>query len=479
LIHFYKRSYNYCLAMPRKSGSSFSAPPVMDLPFITEITKAVQEDQNKNVTTFSPVSLSRVQREKIQGRSSEKDYHRNRTETTVKKSSTRGSGKYKKGHQLPPLPLESELFTPPVERGRRAERSISVLATAFLSMMPSMEKKEIMIRETANMMNTSIKRVYTICNVLEGLRLMERKGQNFYEWKGREELYPTLMLLLQMAQKDNVAEKIDQFSTSKDCRTEQSVTVADSKVIPEQIPTLNICMLTQKLMMLFLVLSEPKVITLPVATAVIHGVRVTDKQRTCNLQKLWDVSKILEEVGLIRKVKMRKGSERSVIAYQYVGEVVEEIVVENANVSVVNVADNVSCDKVKNEVSITVTCPSEERRGEDNELPKLRDVVSCEKVENESLTVSNGPSGSGEHQGEIKELQQSSQVEDFRSVRIKVEVDDSVEKSGEASAEAQEQGICIARLNSGRERISEEFSHSLKLKRMRFVLEDEMCMNAD
>jgi len=460
--------------MPPKLEYCFSAPPVMDLPFLTEIVKAVQGDQKKNVSTFPPLSRSRVRREKSQGQPSGKDYPKNHSETNVKKSTSRGSGKYKKVHQLPPLPLESELFTPPVDRGRRSERSISVLATAFLGMMPTQGKKDVMIRETANMMNTSIKRVYTICNVLEGLRLMERKGQNLYEWKGRKELYPTLMLLLQMAKKDNVAEMIEHVSTSKDCNTEQSVRLEDSRVNPEHITTLNICMLTQKLMMLFLVLPQPKVITLPVATAVIHGIGVTAKQRTCNLQKLWDVSKILEEVGLIQKVKVRKGPERPVIAYQYIGEDVEEIVVESVDASVVYVADNVSCEKMSKNASIAVTGPSGERNREDKELPQLREVQDCEKDDNDHPTVLNNTGGSEEHNEEFKELQQSSEVEEYRSVRIKVEVEDIVIKSVEASEEVREPGSCMVRLKSDRERLSRE--DSLKL---RYVLDDEICMIAD
>ena len=49
--------------------------------------------------------------------------------------------------------------------------------------MPETEKEDVKIKSTASMLKTSIKRVYTICNVLEAMRLMVRMGRNNYEWQ--------------------------------------------------------------------------------------------------------------------------------------------------------------------------------------------------------------------------------------------------------------------------------------------------------
>ena len=69
--------------------------------------------------------------------------------------------------RFPPLPMEMDLFIPPVEKGNRAERSILVLTETFLSMMPQEGREVVKIKETASIIKTSIKRVYTICNCLQ------------------------------------------------------------------------------------------------------------------------------------------------------------------------------------------------------------------------------------------------------------------------------------------------------------------------
>ena len=70
------------------------------------------------------------------------------------------------------------------------------------------------------------------------------------------------MLLRKMAEKQNMMEKIDLASTE-----EQGV-----EDIPYNLPNKqNICMMTQKLLMMFLVLPQPKVLSLSVASTIMHG----------------------------------------------------------------------------------------------------------------------------------------------------------------------------------------------------------------
>ena len=415
--------------MSRKFVSSFLTPPtLLDSSSIAEVVKAIPEDLNKNnstITTFSPVCL----REGEVPQTSVNLHHNN----LMNSKKRRKSGNWRAGKELPPLPLESELFTPPVEMGRRAERSISVLAQTFLGMMPTEGNKVVMIKETAIMMNTSIKRVYTICNVLEGLRLMERKGQNKYEWKGFKFLMPTMMLLMQMALKENMGEIIDKVIDSEDGHGVQNVDASESE--SEHKKPLNICMLTQKLMMVFLVLPQPKVISLPVATTVIHGAEVRGKQRVVCLQKLWDVSKILQEVGLIQKVTIRQGSEKPVLAYQYVGETVELVTVEIVGEAVAS------------------------SHGDEN--TSGLGEVQTEAINDGSKTTEPVDEGRGD----------CIMGNNFVSVGIKVEVDDKVMESREVS----EVDGNDENLNSSRVLIDEDS----KVIKLRIVLEDEVSTIAD
>ena len=83
--------------------------------------------------------------------------------------------------ELPPLPLEEELFSPPVDKTNRKERSIKVLVEALMAMMPMTGNVEIKLDEIAVKLETCIKRVYTICHVMEALQMMIRLGRNVYE----------------------------------------------------------------------------------------------------------------------------------------------------------------------------------------------------------------------------------------------------------------------------------------------------------
>jgi len=414
--------------MSKKLVSSLLVPsPLLDSSFIAEIVKAIPEDFSQNISTFSPVCL----REEEALASANPGHN-----ILMNNNKGKKRGNWRLGKGLPPLPLESELFTPPVDKGRRAERSISVLAETFLRMMPKQGKKVVMIKETAIMMNTSIKRVYTICNVLEGLRFVERKRQNVYEWKGQELLMPTLMLLMQMALKENMMGRIDKVNSPEDClRMQHLREESERRGDPEQTPALNICMLTQKLMMVFLVLPQPKVISLPVANTVIHGTAVTAKQRNVCLQKLWDVSKILQEVGLIQKVTIKQGSEKPILAYQYVGEKVELVMKEKV-------------------VGEAPACTSHD------ENTSGLDKVLTDALNGESEKIEHVDKGHGD----------SSKVDSSNSVGIKVEVDDEVIESGDVSNVDSNYNR-----NGSRVLIDEE----RKVIKLGLVLEDEVCVMAD
>ena len=69
------------------------------------------------------------------------------------------------------------------------------------------------------------------------------------------------------------------------------------------------------MMFLFLFLS--------VAPTIINGASQAANMMRGSLQKLLDISKILQGFGILPKMKVNVGTDKGVFAYQYVGEEVE------------------------------------------------------------------------------------------------------------------------------------------------------------
>ena len=305
--------------------SSLLSPSPLHTSCISEAIKAVL-DTDRIISTSNPNTMQAGTKENSASAEVE-------TRQIILKENVVVSNSFRKRRmglgnlmvELPPLPLERDLFIPPVEKGRRTERSISVVTEVLLSMMPKEGGKEVMIKEIAGIINTDIKRVYTIFNVLEGLRMMKRLGQNMCEWQGRKVLMPKLMLLRQMAEKENMLEKIEMANAWEQMQTNQQHQDDINHNEKGDNTNLNICMLTEKLVMMFLVIPKLKYLTLTVATSVIFGVNQPENKRMVGLQKVLDIAKILQEVAIIQKVKVTVGLAKPVFAYQYVGPEVELI----------------------------------------------------------------------------------------------------------------------------------------------------------
>ena len=138
---------------------------------------------------------------------------------------------------LPPLPMEEELFSLPMDKSNRKKaKSINVLVEALVAMMPEKGIQEIKLDETAITLDTSLRRVYTICHVMEVLQLMIKRGRKLYEWQGWKGMMPSLVLLKQMAENQ---EKKGQIIKS----TAEAVFDKQMK--------LNIFMMTKKLLMMY------------------------------------------------------------------------------------------------------------------------------------------------------------------------------------------------------------------------------------
>ena len=106
--------------------------------------------------------------------------------------------------ELPPLPLESDLFTPPVGERNVRKADLKVLAEAVMPMKPMEGKYVVEVDKMARVLETRKDKVFAICNVMEGLRLMERQRMNVYMWQGRTALISTLIMLKQMAEKEDM-----------------------------------------------------------------------------------------------------------------------------------------------------------------------------------------------------------------------------------------------------------------------------------
>ena len=78
--------------------------------------------------------------------------------------------------QLPPLPLEADLFTAPVGRATRKEKSLCLLAEKMLGMFPTeaLQPLEIYMDDTAKNLNTERRRIYDIVNVFEAVQIMSK-----------------------------------------------------------------------------------------------------------------------------------------------------------------------------------------------------------------------------------------------------------------------------------------------------------------
>ena len=89
---------------------------------------------------------------------------------------------------------------------------------------------------------------------------------------------------------------------------------------------MSISVLIQKLLMMFLVLPQPKVLSLSVAVSILYGQGIAAKSKQGCMQKLWDISKVLQVIGLIQKVEISTlDSNNQIKAYKYIGVDIEVV----------------------------------------------------------------------------------------------------------------------------------------------------------
>jgi len=228
--------------------------------------------------------------------------------------------------ELPPLPREEELFTPPREREVTRKVDMRVTVKMLMMMMSREGKSRVEVDKMSMLLDISKDKMYLICNVLEGLRLMLMKGRNVYEWQGKALLIPTMMMLKKMAEKEDIMGQLVMASklVANSGEYDQQPPAACSRIKePEK---LNVVMTTQKVMMMFLVTQEPNILPLDEMSIIIHGTDLTKLKRAMSIRRLNDICKILAGVGLV-EVELQDDEN----SYKYIGPEVPKLAIVNSN----------------------------------------------------------------------------------------------------------------------------------------------------
>eukprot|EP00092_Neocalanus_flemingeri_P100806 GFUD01128793.1.p1 GENE.GFUD01128793.1~~GFUD01128793.1.p1 ORF type:complete len:254 (+),score=85.02 GFUD01128793.1:116-763(+) len=123
-----------------------------------------------------------------------------------------------------------------------------------------------------------------------------------------------MMLLKRMSEQQDMKGQVDM------ARKVLAKELLEDSIKNKSNTKLNLVMMTEKMMMMFLILPKPRTLPLTVASLIIHGPGLSGNKKTVSLQRLGDIGMILQSVGLLAKVRVKKeGDIKGTIAYQYVG----------------------------------------------------------------------------------------------------------------------------------------------------------------
>jgi len=224
--------------------------------------------------------------------------------------------------ELPPLPREEELFTPP--REREMARKVDLKVT--VKMLISREgESRVEVDKLSLELDISKDKIYLICNVLEGLRMVKMNRRNVYDWQGKSMLMPTMMMLKRMAEKEDMIGQL--FMACKlvaNSGVNEQQHTASSRI--KETDKLNVVMTTQKVMMMFLVIQEPKIISLDEMSIVIHGTDLSKVKRAMSIKRLKDICNILSGVGLL-EVELQEDEN----LYKYIGPEIPKLAIVDTN----------------------------------------------------------------------------------------------------------------------------------------------------
>jgi len=235
--------------------------------------------------------------------------------------------------ELPPLPREEDLFTPP--RGREAMRKIDLRLSVnlLMSKMPKEGEAIVEVSKMAEELEIAKDKMYLVCNVLEGLRLMKMKGRNVYKWQGRTMLLPSMMMLKKMAEKkDMIGQVLLARRLIVNKSTDENEKSAGSNDSSNEIEKCNVVMTSQKVIMMFLVVTEldTDTVSLEEVSVLIHGPSLTSIKRKVSMKRLLDICKVLTGVGILAVVPM-KDDDNVGDYFRYIGPEVPKITIVDSN----------------------------------------------------------------------------------------------------------------------------------------------------
>ena len=124
----------------------------------------------------------------------------------------------------------------------------------------------------------------------------------------------TLIMLKKMAEKENMIEQLMMLSKLR--TKENTKKVQTDSAIKRENTKYNLVIMTQQLMMIFLVVPNPKVLFLPDISTFLHGPCLTDSRKKTSELKLEEISDVMQSLHLLARVLVRNEVDtKGTIAY--------------------------------------------------------------------------------------------------------------------------------------------------------------------
>jgi len=217
------------------------------------------------------------------------------------------------------MPEEEDLFLPSPRQSNHEAKSFTSLTESIIFILRHKEATpyQFQMKELAESLNEDLKRIYTLCNVFEGLGMVVRKGKNTCEWLGFSKMFTSLKKLQEMAEKAELRYKY------------LNLIQGSSQQLGEK-TKLNVTMMTQKLLMLFLIMpkpgflnpggNKPSALFMEDAAKIIFGDQSL-KARAASKMKLSDVCRVLIGLDLVSE---DRASGRLGFRYEGPGEFSDE-----------------------------------------------------------------------------------------------------------------------------------------------------------
>jgi len=231
----------------------------------------------------------------------------------LKTESGIGSKAPAKGHlHLPPLPEEADLFVPQMKN-----KNMEQCCVELLLLLEDLEVGQSFSVQQLSLLldGCDERRLLLICEVLEALAMVRKTGSDL-EWVGREMVDEQLVRLHKEALEQGLLQqmRIGFVGGMED----------DAAKIKMKLSTLQ---LAQKLVMIFLVVPEPRTLQLGLACKIIYA---GSKQPVVAQAWLAEIATVLVSLGLLRKVYLvdKTNPKLKTSAYQFVGTTVEVVDVE-------------------------------------------------------------------------------------------------------------------------------------------------------